>query len=171
MVVMCFIAVGCSDYSRGKETAVDMKTCPAVGEKGTSGGATCPVQGAGKGMSAGAMSLVHGAGTNLPAGEVCPVQGKGIVAGQGIIMEGTVIQTIPAGRYIYLEMETKSGPVWLAAMATAQPVAKGDKISCPQGMVMEKFKSPTLKRTFDKVCFVESLTVSKNSSATNDVPR
>ena len=152
LMVAGLIGMGCNGSSQGKETAVGMKTCPA--EKGASAGATCPVQ---------------GAGTNRAAGAVCPVQGheKGAMGNQETI-EGAVIQTLSAGRYLYVEVETKSGPVWLAAVATAEPVAKGDKISCRQGLLMEKFSSPMLKRTFDKVYFVESLIAPENSSATNN---
>ena len=135
------ISFGCGGSSGGKETATGLK-CPVSG-KDASSGAACPVPGQGKGA---------------PAGAMCPVQEKGkggdAGVGQGMV-EGTVLQALSAGRYVYVELDTKSGPVWVAAVA--QPVAKGDKISCQQGTKMEKFNSPILKRTFDQVYFVNSM--------------
>lgn len=90
-------------------------------------------------------------------GAVCPVPaaGRGVAAAPGRI-EGIVVQTLSAGRYVYVELNTGSGSVWIAA--PEEPVAKGDKISCPSGMLMKNFDSPVLKRKFDEVYFVESLT-------------
>lgn len=125
LLVAGLIVTGCKDSSDGKVTDTGMK-CPVAGKGATAGDACCPV----------------------------PGKEKAAAAGQAMI-EGTVLQTLSAGRYVYVEVDTKSGPVWVAAVT--EPVAKGDKISCRQGTVMEKFESPILKRTFDKVHFVDSL--------------
>jgi len=119
--------------------AITMSGCRGS-EKATvspSSVATCPVVGPSKGS--------------------CPVS----VPGKGdsmlpALIDGTVVQTLSAGRYMYIEIATGSGPsVWVAA--TEEPVAKGDKVSCRPVTLMSKFESPTLKRTFDQVYFVESL--------------
>lgn len=76
-------------------------------------------------------------------------------------IEGTVVQTLTAGRYLYLELNTGTGSVWIAAME--QPAAKGDRVRCAPQTLMEKFESPILKRTFDRIYFVGPLTIPRNT--------
>lgn len=118
-----------------KKVSNDKAVCP-VGGKSKSGNAACPVPAAGA------------ADQSLP--------------GQ---IEGTVVQTLAAGRYVYAEVDTGAGTVWVAA--PEEPVAKGDKVICKPQTVMEKFESPTLKRTFDKIYFVGAL---KNPSVAAGMP-
>ena len=68
---------------------------------------------------------------------------------------GAVIQTLAAGRYVYLEIAAGTGTVWVAAPSS--PVKKGDSISCRPQLLMEKYESPSLKRVFERVYFVGSL--------------
>lgn len=159
LVVAGFVFTGCNCSSKSNEGA----KCP-VGKKEATVCATCPVPTGDKGAaSPGGVCPVQGQGKDAAAGSGMPAGHGGASAGQGTI-EGSVLQTLSAGRYLYVEVDTKAGPVWVAGVA-GQPVAKGDKISCPQGMKMEKFSSPSLKRTFDQVYFIESMTVTKSESA------
>ena len=103
--------------------------------------------------------------------ETCPVVSKGAAAQKGVCpvtapgkaesslparIEGTAIQTLKAGRYVYIELDTGNATsLWVAAEQA--PVAKGDKVACRPVTLMSKFESPTLKRTFDQVYFVDSL--------------
>ncbi|MDP2832911.1 MAG: hypothetical protein Q8Q28_06385 [Pseudomonadota bacterium] len=88
------------------------------------------------------------AGMNLPAlsaPEARPMQ------------QATVLSTVSAPPYIYIEAAQGKNTVWLAATSVA--VKKGDVVQFDQDMVMSNFYSKTLKRTFPSVIFVSRLTV------------
>jgi len=67
------------------------------------------------------------------------------------VIEGKVTETMDAGGYTYVNVETKTGPVWVA-MPQAK-VEVGQDISLAGGMEMSNFESKTLGRTFDSVIF------------------
>ena len=73
--------------------------------------------------------------------------------------KGKVIQVMEAGSYTYLEVEEKGQKLWIAALKTK--LNKGDIVEFPDSKPMEKFESKTLKRTFDKIIFAESIRVMK----------
>ena len=73
--------------------------------------------------------------------------------------KGKVLQVMDAGSYIYLEVEEKGKKLWVAALKIK--TAKGDTVEFPDSPPMENFQSKTLKRTFDKIIFVENLRVVK----------
>ena len=140
LAVAAFIMSGCQESKNAKESPPGA-TCP-VAAPGESGPTeSCPVPAPGQGESA------------LPA-----------------LIEGTVVQALPAGRYVYLELDTGTGSVWVAAVE--EPVDKGDKVSCRPMTRMVKFDSPVLKRTFDAVYFVAELTTPRSAAAmpTNHPP-
>lgn len=80
---------------------------------------------------------------------------KGDLALPGEI-EGTVMEALPAGRYLYVELNTGTGSVWVAAVADSIP--KGTKVRCAPQMLMEDFYSQILKRTFPRLYFASLLT-------------
>ena len=82
---------------------------------------------------------------------------KEIPAGTG--HRGKVLQVMEAGSYTYLEVEEKGQKIWIAALKTK--LSKGDIVEFPDSKPMEKFESKTLKRTFDKIIFAESIKVVK----------
>ncbi len=82
---------------------------------------------------------------------------KEIPAGTG--HRGKVLQVMEAGSYTYLEVEEKGQKIWIAALKTK--LSKGDVVEFPDSKPMEKFESKTLKRTFDKIIFAESIKVVK----------
>jgi hypothetical protein len=82
---------------------------------------------------------------------------KEIPAGTG--HKGKVLQVMEAGSYTYLEVEEKGQKLWIAALKTK--LNKGDIVEFPDSKPMEKFESKTLKRTFDKIIFAESIRVVK----------
>ncbi len=82
---------------------------------------------------------------------------KEMPAGTG--HKGKVLQTIDAGSYIYVEVEEKGQKLWVAAMKGK--VAKGDMVEFPDSPPMLNFESKTLKRTFEKIIFAETLRVVK----------
>ncbi len=71
--------------------------------------------------------------------------------------QATVLSTISAPPYLYIEAAQGKKTVWLAAASTA--VKKGDVIQFDKDMVMENFYSKTLKRTFPSVIFVNRMVV------------
>jgi len=70
---------------------------------------------------------------------------------------GKVIETMNAGGYTYVQVDTGSEKLWAAAPEFKVKV--GDAVAVPQGMPMANYESKTLKRTFDVVYFVDAIMV------------
>lgn len=70
---------------------------------------------------------------------------------------GTVTETMDAGGYTYLQVDTGTEKVWVAAPQVAVKI--GDPVVVPQGMAMENYHSKTLDRDFPVVYFVDSVMV------------
>jgi len=70
---------------------------------------------------------------------------------------GTVVETMNASGYTYIQFDTGSQKIWAAA-PTFQ-VKVGDKVTVPKGALMKNFQSKTLNRTFEEVYFVSAVTV------------
>jgi hypothetical protein len=66
-------------------------------------------------------------------------------------LAGPVIEALDAAPYIYLKVKTAQGEVW-AAVPQAK-VQKGAMVRVYNPMLMTKFESKSLKRTFDEVYF------------------
>jgi len=67
-------------------------------------------------------------------------------------LSGTVVETMEAGPYTYVRVETADGTeIWAAA--NRFEVAVGDKVVVPTDMPMESFHSDTLDRDFDLIYF------------------
>jgi hypothetical protein len=73
--------------------------------------------------------------------------------------EGTVVSSIDASIYTYVEVNDNGKTVWIAAPTVA--VKKGDTIGYDEGAVMSNFYSKSLNRTFDTVLFVGKAAVIK----------
>jgi hypothetical protein len=73
------------------------------------------------------------------------------------IMTGTVVETMNASSYTYVQFDTGSKKIWAAA-PTFQ-VKIGDKVNVPMGALMKNYQSKTLNRTFEEVYFVGAITV------------
>jgi hypothetical protein len=73
--------------------------------------------------------------------------------------KGKVLETMDASIYTYMQVSSDKGPVWIAASKTK--VAKGETISYPDGAVMTNFNSKSLNRTFDKIIFVDKISIVK----------
>lgn len=74
-------------------------------------------------------------------------------------VQGKVISNMIASGYVYLEVEANNEKVWLAA--PEMKVKNGDTIQYSGAMVMQNFTSKALKRTFDKILFVDNAKVVK----------
>lgn len=72
------------------------------------------------------------------------------------MISGTVIATHTAGRYTYIQLaqDPDQKKVWLAAGISA---AVGDRIEYHGGVLMHKFHSETLDKTFDEILFVSTI--------------
>lgn len=69
----------------------------------------------------------------------------------GGTLTGTVREQIPVGPYVYVRLETPGGEAWAAV--NESPMTVGSSITVYNVMTMEKFDSPSLKRTFARIFF------------------
>jgi len=68
---------------------------------------------------------------------------------------GTVVETMNAGSYTYLNVEKDGQKFWAAVPATK--VTVGQEVEVRTGIIMGKFTSTILKRTFDDIVFSPGL--------------
>ncbi len=68
---------------------------------------------------------------------------------------GTVVETMNAAGYTYVQVDSGTEKIWAAAPAFA--VAVGDNVVVPEGMPMNNYHSKTLDRNFPVVYFVDSV--------------
>ena len=66
-------------------------------------------------------------------------------------LTGKVVELLPASPYLYIRVKTSTGDVWAAVPETK--LANGATVTVYSAMLMTKFASKTLKRTFDEVYF------------------
>jgi hypothetical protein len=78
-------------------------------------------------------------------------------ASENLVRKGEVLEAIDAGRYTYVRVLTAEGETWAAGPLT--PVAAGDIIMLPQGVLMSGFHSKTMNRTFEAIYFVSAIKV------------
>lgn len=72
-------------------------------------------------------------------------------------LAGTVVETMDAGGYTYVRIDSGSEQGWAAAPAF--PVSVGDKAVAARSMPMRDFASQTLDRTFDLVYFCSEILI------------
>ena len=70
---------------------------------------------------------------------------------------GTVVETIKADRYTYVQVDTGIEKIWAATPEFLGKV--GDPVVVPKGLAMQNFHSKTLGRDFELVYFVGAITV------------
>jgi len=68
---------------------------------------------------------------------------------------GTVVETVNAAGYTYVQVDNGKEKIWAAAPAFT--VAVGDSVVVPEGMPMNNYHSKTLDRDFPVVYFVDSI--------------
>lgn len=66
-------------------------------------------------------------------------------------LSGKVAETIDAGQYTYLRLQTASGEAWAAVPTTKAAV--GTQVTVQSPMWMENFKSAKLNRTWTRIAF------------------
>ncbi len=64
---------------------------------------------------------------------------------------GTIVETMDAAGYTYMNLDTDQGGVWVAIPQTS--VGEGENISVREGMVMKNFHSNSFDRTFESIVF------------------
>lgn len=69
--------------------------------------------------------------------------------------KGKVVETIVAGRYTYVQVDTGEKMVWVATPAC--DAAPGEMILVPPGLSMADFQSKTLDRKFEMIYFVGAI--------------
>ena len=79
---------------------------------------------------------------------------------------GTIVETMDAGGYTYVLIDSGSEQVWAAAPVFAAAV--GQQAVAPRSMPMKGFKSNTLGRTFELVYFCDAISVSGAAGAVAD---
>jgi hypothetical protein len=80
--------------------------------------------------------------TDLPADIVQP---------DGLRVEGSVLETMNAGPYTYVRLNTAEGEIWAAVNEVV--LKPGTEITIDNAMWMENFESKTLNRKFDRILF------------------
>jgi hypothetical protein len=73
----------------------------------------------------------------------------------GFSRRGTVLQSLAAGEYSYIQIEENGKQIWIAVMATK--VSKGDVIEFPDSPAFTNFQSKILNKTFDTLIFAEGI--------------
>ena len=105
------------------------------------------------------LALVCTPGSGASAG------GKAVPAApaQATVISGTVVESIDAATYTYVEIDTGTATLWAAAPQFA--VKLGDKIVVNDVMPMKNYTSKTLNRTFDVVYFSGNVKVNGQPAA------
>jgi hypothetical protein len=67
------------------------------------------------------------------------------------VVAGQVLETMDAGGYTYLRLDTTAGPAWAAVEQSR--VKKGARVTVVGSVAMESFESRTLGRRFDRILF------------------
>jgi len=68
---------------------------------------------------------------------------------------GEVLESVNAGSYTYLRLQTKDGEVWAATTQASYP--KGTKVQLHDPMLMTNFQSRALNKTFDEIVFASAV--------------
>ncbi len=76
---------------------------------------------------------------------------------------GKVLETMNAGGYTYVNVDTGTEKIWAAAPEFKVKV--GDAVIIPQGAAMPNYHSKSLNRDFDMVYFVDTVMVGGASAA------
>ena len=79
------------------------------------------------------------------------------------VVTGKVTETLDAGRYTYVEVDTGEKRIWAAGPRVEVKV--GDAVYFPIGMQMTDFESKTLGRKFDRLYMVDAIRIASSGAA------
>ena len=82
---------------------------------------------------------------------------------------GVVIETMNAGGYTYVKIDTGSKKIWAAA--SEFQIKVGDKVSFTKGLPMKEYHSKTLNRTFNLIYFVSDISIPGSDKDANKSPK
>jgi len=105
-------------------------------------------------VSASLLTVACSKGTEtdrVPLGAAPAMQATPQAASTADALTGTIVEQITAEPYVYLRLKTANGDAW-AAVNQAQ-LATGAQVTVYNTMLMERFESKSLKRTFDRIYF------------------
>ena len=77
------------------------------------------------------------------------------VADNAQTAEGTVLETMDAGKYTYVRVKTATSEIWAAS--SPFKVAVGDQVVVPLDSPMAQFHSPSLNRDFELIYFAAAI--------------
>jgi hypothetical protein len=77
------------------------------------------------------------------------------------VTRGVVQETMDAAGYTYIQVKAGDESIWLAA--PQMTITKGATVEWGSAMTMTNFPSKTLNRTFDKILFVQNVSVVSGS--------
>jgi hypothetical protein len=101
----------------------------------------------------------HGGMSIKPGVALPPSHPADFPADTQLANSGKVLEVLDSDMYTYLQVTTEKGPLWLAAYKIA--VTKGATVKYSSGVLMSKFYSKSLNRTFDLIVFVDRLELAK----------
>lgn len=90
-----------------------------------------------------------------PAAEPAAQKAPEPPAQKGNTVSGKVLETMDAGGYTYLKVDTGKAQQWVAVPQTK--VKTGDEVSYYDGMVMSNFTSKSMNKNFDSIVFSSGL--------------
>lgn len=140
-IAALLLVSGCSD-SKETEKAAEQTATQQVEE-------SAPVETAGGIYGVDDTSLAKTA-EDPHAGVTMPQQSAG-----GNAHTGTVVETMDAGGYTYVNVNADGETYWIAGPKT--PVTAGQSISYMEQMWMHDFHSKSLDKNFDKIMFVTTI--------------
>jgi hypothetical protein len=109
----------------------------------------------------GADTSAHSATPKAKAATVAPADHPGeIPADTNLINNANVLDVLNTDMYTFLQVTSEMGPQWIAVAKTDIP--KGAKIKFSNGMVMNKFHSKALDRTFEVIYFIDTIELVKD---------
>jgi hypothetical protein len=100
-------------------------------------------------------------------GFVVVLAGSPAIAAPGAF-SGKVAETMDAGGYTYVLVDTGTNQLWAAA--SRFQVKKGDVVSVPDSMPMSNFRSDSLKRTFPVIYFASNITLNDGKPSPEKLP-
>ncbi len=102
------------------------------------------------------------------SGSAAPAAAPGAAVADTETITGTVAETMNAGGYTYMRLQTGSKDVWAAAPETTVKV--GEHLTASISMPMENFRSKTLNRDFPVIYFVSAVARDGEKLAAGDAP-
>jgi len=106
-------------------------------------------------LSLAALVACSGKPAGGPADSAVKPVASHAVADSAQTAEGTVLETMDAGKYTYVRVKTATSEIWAAS--SPFKVAVGDQVVVPLDSPMAQFHSPSLNRDFELIYFAAAI--------------